>query len=94
MTTSGMDKRLQCFFAKAWFLCINWIGYTICRRAFEYEKKANEEQLEQKQAMEKNLISMAREIEKLRADQLNTDRRARGLGNHLLLLLLLLLFLL
>ncbi|RVW45533.1 Protein FLX-like 3 [Vitis vinifera] len=53
------------------FLCINWIGYTICRRAFEYEKKANEEQLEQKQAMEKNLISMAREIEKLRADQLN-----------------------
>ncbi|KAJ9708177.1 hypothetical protein PVL29_000304 [Vitis rotundifolia] len=50
------------------------------RRAFEYEKKANEEQLEQKQAMEKNLISMAREIEKLRADQLNTDRRARGLG--------------
>ncbi|KAK9277250.1 hypothetical protein L1049_006789 [Liquidambar formosana] len=50
------------------------------RRAFEYEKKANEEQMEQKQAMEKNLVSMAREIEKLRAEQVNADRRARGLG--------------
>uniref|UniRef100_A0A2N9FW20 Protein FLX-like 3 n=1 Tax=Fagus sylvatica TaxID=28930 RepID=A0A2N9FW20_FAGSY len=50
------------------------------RRAYEYEKKANEEQVEQKQAMEKNLISMAREIEKLRMEQLNTQRRARGLG--------------
>ncbi|KAA8529166.1 hypothetical protein F0562_034035 [Nyssa sinensis] len=50
------------------------------RRAFEYEKKANEEQVEQKQAMEKNLVSMAREIEKLRAEQLGAERRARGLG--------------
>ncbi|XP_057477255.1 protein FLX-like 3 [Actinidia eriantha] len=50
------------------------------RRAFEYEKKANEEQVEQKQAMEKNLVSMAREIEKLRAEELSVDRRARGLG--------------
>ncbi|KAL6969849.1 hypothetical protein U1Q18_029563 [Sarracenia purpurea var. burkii] len=50
------------------------------RRAFEYEKKANEEQTEQKQAMEKNLISMAREIEKLRAEQLSVERGAHGLG--------------
>ncbi|KAM7464342.1 hypothetical protein LguiA_032463 [Lonicera macranthoides] len=50
------------------------------RRVFEYEKKANEEQLEQKQAMEKNLVSIAREIEKLRAEQLSAERRARGLG--------------
>lgn len=49
------------------------------RRAYEYEKKANEEQIEQKQAMEKNLVSMAREIEKLRAEKLNIER-ARGLG--------------
>ncbi|XP_052199618.1 protein FLX-like 3 isoform X1 [Diospyros lotus] len=49
-------------------------------RAFEYEKKANEEQMEQKQAMEKNLVSMAREIEKLRAEQMAGDRGARGLG--------------
>ncbi|KAA8532709.1 hypothetical protein F0562_032742 [Nyssa sinensis] len=50
------------------------------RRAFEYEKKANEVQVEQKQAMEKNLISMAREIEKLRAEQLSAERRAHGYG--------------
>ncbi|KAL6186589.1 hypothetical protein ACLB2K_042709 [Fragaria x ananassa] len=50
------------------------------RRAYEYERKANEEQVGQKQAMEKNLIDMAREIEQLRAEQMNADRRARGLG--------------
>lgn len=61
-----------------YFLCLTI--HTLCRRAFEFEKKANEQQLEQKQAMEKNLISMAREIEKLRAEQLSSDRRARGLG--------------
>ncbi|WMV28224.1 hypothetical protein MTR67_021609 [Solanum verrucosum] len=45
------------------------------RRQFEYEKKANTELVEQNQSMEKNLISMAREIEKLRADKVG-----RGLG--------------
>ena len=61
-------------------MCLT-IQYTF-RRAFEYEKKANEEQVEQKQAMEKNLVSMAREIEKLRAEELSVDRRARGLGMY------------
>lgn len=50
------------------------------RRALEYEKKANGEQVEQKETMEKNLMSMAREIEKLRAEQLSMDRRGHGLG--------------
>lgn len=50
------------------------------RRAFGFEKKANEEQMEQKQAMEKNLISMAREIEKLRSEQINADVRGFGVG--------------
>ncbi|PKI73033.1 hypothetical protein CRG98_006584, partial [Punica granatum] len=50
------------------------------RRALEFEKKAHEEQAEQKDAMEKNLVSMAREIEKLRAEQLNAERRVQGLG--------------
>ncbi|TMW84720.1 hypothetical protein EJD97_024543 [Solanum chilense] len=45
------------------------------RRQFEYEKQANTELVEQNQSMEKNLISMAREIEKLRADKVG-----RGLG--------------
>lgn len=57
----------------------------INRRALEFEKKAHEEQDEQKYAMEKNLISMAREIEKLQAEQLNTERRAHGLGKVILL---------
>lgn len=50
------------------------------RRIFEFEKKANEQLVEQNQAMEKNLVSMAREIEKLRAEQANSERRARGPG--------------
>jgi hypothetical protein len=46
--------------------------------------------------MERNLISMAREIEQLRAEQMNADRRARGLGElslslHLFLSIFLLL---
>lgn len=47
---------------------------------YEFEKKANEELVEQSQAMEKNLVSMAREIEKLRAEQAGAERRARGPG--------------
>ncbi|CAM6011492.1 unnamed protein product [Sphagnum balticum] len=46
------------------------------RAAFELEKKANSEQLEQRQAMEKNLVSMARDLEKLRAEHTNADNRA------------------
>ncbi|KAK1277362.1 hypothetical protein QJS04_geneDACA003274 [Acorus gramineus] len=38
------------------------------RTAFEFEKKGNSELIEQRQAMEKNMASMAREVEKLRAD--------------------------
>ncbi|KAF9593198.1 hypothetical protein IFM89_020494 [Coptis chinensis] len=49
------------------------------REAFEYEKKANLEQMEQKQVMEKNLITLARELEKLRAE-LSSDQRARAIG--------------
>lgn len=47
------------------------------RNAFEYEKKANAEQLEQRQAMEKNLVDMARDLEKLRAEATNAEKRAR-----------------
>ncbi|KAK1386943.1 hypothetical protein POM88_015121 [Heracleum sosnowskyi] len=55
---------------------------TEARRAIEFEKKANEEQTEQKQVMEKNLITLAREVEKLRAEQLSLDRRGRGAGGY------------
>ena len=45
------------------------------RAAIDYEKKVNIELVEQRQAMEKNLVSMAREVEKLRADLANSDGR-------------------
>lgn len=52
------------------------------RNAFEYEKKGNIELMEQRQTMEKNLVSMAREIEKLRADLASIDGRPWGSGGH------------
>ncbi|GFZ11750.1 hypothetical protein Acr_23g0001350 [Actinidia rufa] len=50
------------------------------RNAVDYEKKANIELMEQRQAMEKNLVSMAREVEKLRAELANTDGRPWAAG--------------
>uniref|UniRef100_A0A803MU00 Protein FLX-like 3 n=1 Tax=Chenopodium quinoa TaxID=63459 RepID=A0A803MU00_CHEQI len=50
------------------------------RKALEYEKKSNAEQVQQKDSMEKNLMSLAREIEKLRAELLSVDRRGHALG--------------
>lgn len=50
------------------------------RAAIDYEKKGNAELLDQRQAMEKNLVSMAREVEKLRADLANSDGRPWGVG--------------
>lgn len=51
--------------------------YHLFRTAFEYEKKANAEQLEQRQAMEKNLVDMARDLEKLRAEVTNAEKMGR-----------------
>ncbi|XP_039145981.1 protein FLX-like 3 [Dioscorea cayenensis subsp. rotundata] len=48
------------------------------RAAYEYEKKLNTEQMEQRQILEKNLISMAREVEKLRTESMTMDAMARG----------------
>ncbi|KAG8656455.1 hypothetical protein MANES_04G139000v8 [Manihot esculenta] len=50
------------------------------RTAIDYEKKANIELVEQRQAMEKNMVSMAREVEKLRAELASTDARPRVAG--------------
>ncbi|KAF8388828.1 hypothetical protein HHK36_025508 [Tetracentron sinense] len=50
------------------------------RTAFDYEKKGNIELMEQRQAMEKNLVSMAREVEKLRADVSSGHSRPWGAG--------------
>ncbi|KAG9455543.1 hypothetical protein H6P81_000051 [Aristolochia fimbriata] len=48
------------------------------RAQFEYEKGVNIEQVEQMHAMERNLISMAREVEKLRAEVVNAEKRAHA----------------
>ncbi|KAL3528633.1 hypothetical protein ACH5RR_007955 [Cinchona calisaya] len=50
------------------------------RAAIDHEKKAKIELLEQRQAMEKNLVTMAREVEKLRAELANSDGRAWAAG--------------
>ncbi|KAJ7981902.1 Protein FLX-like 1 [Quillaja saponaria] len=48
------------------------------RAAIEYEKKGYAENYEHGQVMEKKLITMAREVEKLRAEVANAEKRARA----------------
>ncbi|KAG1338064.1 protein FLC EXPRESSOR [Cocos nucifera] len=48
------------------------------RAAVEYEKKIHADNLEQSRAMEKNMISMAWEVEKLRDELANAEKRARA----------------
>ncbi|XP_061359827.1 protein FLX-like 1 [Gastrolobium bilobum] len=48
------------------------------RAAIDYEKKGFAENYEHGQVMEKKLISMAREMEKLRAEIANAEKRARA----------------
>ncbi|KAJ4958141.1 hypothetical protein NE237_025252 [Protea cynaroides] len=48
------------------------------RATFEYEKGLNIEKVEQMQGMERNLVSMAREVEKLRAEVLHVENRGRA----------------
>lgn len=48
------------------------------RAAIEYEKKGFAENYEHGQVMEKKLITMAREMEKLRAEIANAEKRARA----------------
>ncbi|KAI8007226.1 Protein FLX-like 1 [Camellia lanceoleosa] len=48
------------------------------RAAIEYEKKGYAENYEHGQVLEKKLISMARELEKLRAEMANAEKRAHA----------------
>ncbi|PQQ13685.1 protein FLX-like 4 isoform X1 [Prunus yedoensis var. nudiflora] len=48
------------------------------RSTFEYEKGLNIEEVEQMKAMEKNLIGMAREVERLRDEVSNAEKRAHA----------------
>lgn len=48
------------------------------RAAIEHEKKGYAENYEHGQLMEKKLVTMARELEKLRAEMANAEKRARA----------------
>lgn len=55
--------------------------YQHCRGTYDYEKKFYNDHLESLQAMEKNYMTMAREVEKLQAQLMNSasaERRAGG----------------
>ncbi|KAL2943384.1 Protein FLX-like 1 [Bienertia sinuspersici] len=48
------------------------------KNAIEFEKKVYADSYEQGQVMQNNLVSMARELEKLRAEVANAEKRARA----------------
>lgn len=56
--------------------------YQHCRATFDYEKKLYNEHFESLQVMENNYISMARELEKLRAELANTSNHERNSAQY------------
>ena len=58
----------------------NCCSYNIGRAAVEFEKKAHADNLQQSKAMEKNMIAVASEIEKLRGDLVNAEKRATAVS--------------
>lgn len=48
--------------------------HNIDRAAVDFEKKAHSDNLEQSKAMEKNMIAVASEIERLRGELLNAEK--------------------
>lgn len=57
-----------------------------CRATYDYEKKLYNDHLESLQGMEKNYVSMSREVEKLRAELTNAANVDRRSSMYLLLL--------
>ncbi|CAK8540878.1 unnamed protein product [Lathyrus sativus] len=56
--------------------------YQHCRATYDYEKKLYNDHLESLQVMEKNYVSMSREVEKLRAELTNTANVDRSSGPY------------
>ncbi|KAM3379900.1 protein FLX-like 2 [Capsicum galapagoense] len=54
--------------------------YQQCRTTYEYERKLYSDHLESLQVMEKNYMTMSREVEKLRAELANTSNSDRQTG--------------
>lgn len=48
------------------------------RAAIEYEKRTRASNLEQSEAMEKGMVAMSQEVEKLQAELANAEKRARA----------------
>lgn len=48
------------------------------RAAIEYERKARAHNFELSQQMEKNMVSMGQEVQKLQADLANADKRVQA----------------
>lgn len=58
---------------------VSYLSYeSTCRSGIELEKKGYAESYEQGQEMQKNLISVASEVEKLRAEVANAENRSRA----------------
>lgn len=58
------------------YLCLFVVDLN--RAAIEYEKRTHASNLEQAEAMEKGMVSMSQEVEKLRAELANAEKRARA----------------
>jgi hypothetical protein len=72
---------VQCLFGLLFVFLVDWRAANLwchCRANLEFEKKAKPELTAQVQAMEKDLVAMAQEAEKLRADisKRNTPSKA------------------
>ncbi|KAH6779341.1 hypothetical protein C2S52_010578 [Perilla frutescens var. hirtella] len=53
--------------------------YQRLRKTFEYEKSSNTEKVDQLKILEKDLIGIAEEVDRLHAEVLNAEKRANGL---------------
>lgn len=56
------------------------MNFQLSRATFEHEKGMNIEQVGQMKVTEMNLIALAREVERLRAEVLNVEKRAYGIS--------------
>ncbi|CAG7892956.1 unnamed protein product [Brassica rapa] len=56
--------------------------YQQCRATYDYEKKFYNDHIESLQAMEKNYMTMAMEVQKLQAQLMNSANSDRGAGGH------------
>jgi len=66
------------------FSALDNLLFWSCRATFDYEKKLYNDHLESLQVMEKNYVSMSREVEKLRAELTNTANVDRRSSTYLL----------